>query len=550
MKKHFIILLSTIICFSCERDALSRLSMAEKLISSHPDSALCILRAIDRNSLKTPRVTAKYSLLMSAALDKNYIDISSDSLISSAVNYYSKHGGHKEKMLSWYYQGVCLKNAGELIPAMLAFEKAEGEATGLEEWLHFGLICRNKAALYNKSSNIAAAIEYWNKAISCFEKAGTDIYKAYAELSLATDYSNGMMYEKADSLIRNLETSFSDNPSICVLCSLRKAEILVQKESEMEKAVNLFRSVPRSRWSIQDYGFIAQAFERMGAKDSTDYWLSEGYRLCSDEPKMASLDYMRAFIEKQRGNDVDAFLLMKHAASVQDSLTRALLRQSVSGALVDYYKNESVSRDEKIRAMREHALLRIALGLLLTVLLMLVFFSSSLKKDRLLQEQMARLSLNEHELERISKEKACLVGALFSEKVDHLDKLCESFFILEDGQQKEKVLKQVKELASKIRSDDHLFLSLEKDLDRYCQGIMTKLRAQVPRIKGENLKIIMLFFAGFSNEMVYLILNKSSVESLKTVRSRFRKAILDAQAPDSVLFLKMLEIKRAAGRQK
>ena len=102
MKKHFIILLSTIICFSCERDALSRLSMAEKLISSHPDSALCILRAIDRNSLKTPRVTAKYSLLMSAALDKNYIDISSDSLISSTVNYYSKHGGHKEKMLFHY----------------------------------------------------------------------------------------------------------------------------------------------------------------------------------------------------------------------------------------------------------------------------------------------------------------------------------------------------------------------------------------------------------------------------------------------------------------
>ena len=156
---------------------------------------------------------------------------------------------------------------------------------------------------------------------------------------------------------------------------------------------------------------------------------------------------------------------------------------------------------------------------------------------------MARLALEEKERELLSRDKAHLVGSLFSEKVDHLDQLCESYFKSEEGVGQALVFKQVKELADKIRKDEGLFISLEKDLDRYCDGIMSKLRSQVPRIKEENLRIIMLFFAGFSYETVLIILNKNSIESLKTARSRFRKEIMDAHAPDSEFFLKMLVMK-------
>ena len=150
--KKILFIVSIIVFSCCERATPSSLHSAEALIGSHPDSALTLLRSIDRNSLRTPEEEAKYALLMSAALDKNYIDIQSDSLILKAVNYYSKHGDHADKMLSWYYHGICLKNAGQLIPAMIAFEKAEGEAVPLEDWLYLGLIYRNKAILFNQSN--------------------------------------------------------------------------------------------------------------------------------------------------------------------------------------------------------------------------------------------------------------------------------------------------------------------------------------------------------------------------------------------------------------
>lgn len=85
---------------------------------------------------------------------------------------------------------------------------------------------------------------------------------------------------------------------------------------------------------------------------------------------------------------------------------------------------------------------------------------------------------------------------------------------------------------------------MEKDLDRYCNNIMSALRKQVPRIKGENLKIISLFFAGFSYETIQFILRKNSTQSLRTARSRFRKEIIEAEAPDAESFIKMLDIKK------
>lgn len=543
MKSYLVLLTAFLYCSCCERAAVSNLRLAEDIISSYPDSALSILRTISPTNLKSQKTEAQYALLMSAALDKNYIDISSDSLILRAVNYYSKHGSPKEKMLSWYYEGICLKNAGELIPSMLAFEKAENEATHLEEWLYSGLIYRNKAALFNVSNNSAAAIDNWKKAIICFEKANADLYRAYAELSLAIDYSNESNFSIADSLINNLINTYPDNRSLLVNCYLRKAGLLVKEEIEPEQAIELFRKVPISRFAALDYGYLAQAFEMTGSRDSSDYWLEEGYRRFRSDKEVATLDYMKAYVEKRRKNFQEAFYLVDHAASVQDSVTRILLHQSVSSALQDYYKDDAALKRAEIRVMREQRSFGIVFSLLVVSVMMLIARSRTRQKDRVIKEQMARLALEEKERELLSRDKAHLVGSLFSEKVDHLDQLCESYFKSEEGVGQALVFKQVKELADRIRKDEGLFISLEKDLDRYCDGIMSKLRSQVPRIKGENLRMIMLFFAGFSYETVLIILNKNSIESLKTARSRFRKEIMDAHAPDSEFFLKMLVMK-------
>ena len=143
---------------------------------------------------------------------------------------------------------------------------------------------------------------------------------------------------------------------------------------------------------------------------------------------------------------------------------------------------------------------------------------------------------------RVSQENASLLGSLFSEKFNHLDKLSADYLYADSDKERMVAKKKFKDEIASMRAED-LFLSLETDLDRFCDGVMTKLKSQVPSIKGENRKLIALFFAGLPYSTVQLVMNSVSIESLKTARSRFRKEIRAANAPDEALFMRFLEMK-------
>lgn len=544
MKNAFLfpLILLTVV-LSCRSEVYYRLNRAETLLSQYPDSALYLLENIPKECLSSKKLDARYALLKSAALDKNYVDIASDSLTRKAVDYYSGRNDKRSEMLAWYYHALVLIHANSCLSAIIALEEAENLAITLNDNYQLGLILSNKGLVFKLTNNIPAAIECWRQAIECFDVADKVIYKAYAELDLAIDYINDRQFEKADSLLTYIRETY-DHKTLNYYCNVHQAGILVETDQAPETAIALYEATPTKYYSLQDYGYLATSYDSIYLLDSSDFWFNKGYSLCRNQADSASIDYMKAKVEVNRGHFKMAFNLIDHAATVQDSLTRILLQQSVNAAQRDYYKSETLLREEKIRTMRQRSVYGVVVGLLVLSLLATTTIALSRKKDRLLQEQMARLALDERELVRVNRDNAHLIGSLFSERIDHLDELCEAYFKAEDVKEKESIFKQVKNMAAMIRKDDSLFLSLERDLDRYCNNIMKKIRSQVPRIQGDNLRTILLFFAGFSYETVLIILNKNSIESLKMARSRFRKVIREAEAPDAEFFLQMLEMKK------
>ena len=67
-------------------------------METHPDSALALLKTIDQSSIIGKESKAKYSLLMSMALDKNYIDTTTFDIIQPAIDYYLSKGNADEKL--------------------------------------------------------------------------------------------------------------------------------------------------------------------------------------------------------------------------------------------------------------------------------------------------------------------------------------------------------------------------------------------------------------------------------------------------------------------
>ena len=534
----FLLSVAIIGCSSRQRRELTRI---EQLLYQYPDSALILLNRMDPEELSAPKDKARYALLLSMAYDKNYIDMKDDSFIRPAVDYYSIHQG-KYRMLSWYYYGLVLLNAHSYPAAIIAFEEAEKDAQLLKDSHSLGLINRNKANVFSLVNNHSEAIRYRKQAVSFFDKAQEVSYLSYAALSLAIDYLNNRDYDKADSLFNYIRNQYRDTVLIRY-CNLYQAGIMAELDKQPKTAISLYNRVSEKYYSMMDYGYKAISFEGLSQPDSANYCIEKGYSVCFNQADSASLDYMKSRVEMRRGNYSEAFRLVDHALSIQDSLTRILLQQSVSNAQRDYYQSETRLKEEKNKAIRQRfAFVVILSGFLVSILLM-AFIHRSRKTDSLLKDQLARLAFNERELDRVNRDNAHLLGSLFSEKIDHLDKMIDSYFKMESGKQKDLAFSHIKQQVSLIRSDEELFLSLEKDLDRFCNHIMAKLRGQVPEIKGENLKIITLFFAGFSYETTQFILSKNSVESLKTTRSRIRNMIKASSAPDKEVFLKMLEMK-------
>ncbi len=106
----FIIILTA--CNHTDTQLKGQLDLIDSIIEKDGGQAYKMLKGMNRDSISSKSEYARYSLLMSMAMDKNYIDITSDSIIAPAVEYYRKHGSNDHKMKALYYRGVVERNAG------------------------------------------------------------------------------------------------------------------------------------------------------------------------------------------------------------------------------------------------------------------------------------------------------------------------------------------------------------------------------------------------------------------------------------------------------
>lgn len=181
MKVLYTALLALLLFPSCRRqsgDIDSFLHNAESLMNEHPEDALSIIRHIDRRKIYSSASEARYALLYSQALDKNYVDVTSDSLTAVAVNYYDRHGTKHERAMAHYYQGRVYSNAGNFDAAIRSYSLAEDAASGTDDYYLLGLINSAIGNLHYEQYDLAEALARDRKAVDFFHRAGASYNEA------------------------------------------------------------------------------------------------------------------------------------------------------------------------------------------------------------------------------------------------------------------------------------------------------------------------------------------------------------------------------------
>ena len=143
----------------------------DSYIEARPDSALAVLEGIDKSDLTSKELEAKYALLLSQALDKNYIDLQSDSVIAPAVRYYENHGTPDERLKMYYYSGRIKQNSGDHEGAMERFVKGESYGDECTDKALLGRLYAAKQYVYQETINYPSAIPNAQLAADAFLEA-------------------------------------------------------------------------------------------------------------------------------------------------------------------------------------------------------------------------------------------------------------------------------------------------------------------------------------------------------------------------------------------
>ncbi len=274
-------ILSLLFLAACGTAYCPDLNKAEALMIDHPDSSLNILEKIRVERVRGRKNKAKYALLYSQALDKNYIDVESDSIIRVARDYYAHRGSNEERAQAFYYYGIVANNAGDIDEAMKAFIPARIYAEKTDNEYVKGLIYSAIGNLYYDQNSLAEAIKQFDRAEESFIKTGrlmnqfvTVYRKANIHNLLNNSQESLSNLQKAESLARQLnDTAQILNLNLSVVLWKIKNnynDYYAYKHSLFK----LYASYNNSNIPISHYIALGKLHSKLGDIDSANYYLT------------------------------------------------------------------------------------------------------------------------------------------------------------------------------------------------------------------------------------------------------------------------------------
>ena len=171
MKRLLFILAFAATLVACNRHSehWATITEMETIIEERPDSVLNVLQSIDTDELIGNEERAKHALLLSMAMDKNYIDRTDFEVLQPAIDYYKDNGSATDKLRMYYYQGRIYQNAGNDAASMEAFVKAISEGDESNDIL-------TKARTYFAQSHIYYSLYEWDNFIET-NKSAASLFK-------------------------------------------------------------------------------------------------------------------------------------------------------------------------------------------------------------------------------------------------------------------------------------------------------------------------------------------------------------------------------------
>lgn len=208
------ILLSMLLSCTGNKVYDHQLSKADSIMDIADDSAQIAIKMLDALKPEWSKFTKaqrmRYDLLYHKAMNKAYIDFTSDSTMLAVVDYYEHHGTANDKMLAYYILGCVYRDMHEAPMALEYYNKATEQADTAAQDCDYATLCR----VYSQMGVLFSKQYLPYQELFSFEKATHYAYKAHDTLNAIRYY-----YNKTGAY------TYLDNEDSAIIVNTRAAEL-------------------------------------------------------------------------------------------------------------------------------------------------------------------------------------------------------------------------------------------------------------------------------------------------------------------------------------
>lgn len=522
--------------FSCtdNSEAEKRLTSAEALMNQHPDSALAILQGIGRSSLSSDNGKARYALLMSQALDKNYIDTTTFDILQPAIDYYIDKGTPDEKLTTFYYQGRIYQNKGDEDNAMLSFINAR-EITGVTDTLTFAHLLVAQGVLYLRQYKTTDFVENNLEAAKLYGAIGRHTLEIGSYAKALNGYVTMNDRHAADSVMSiciPLTREYPDGEA-SLFPAILGYTIDFGSPDDIKAFLDNYGDFELDRDAAMDF---ARGYSKIGELDKA--WdmitsVSPGAHP-ADSLKYATV---KLDILERQGKYEEAFDLYRDYSAMLERYQKDLLTQD----LLFSDKKHQLEVDVLQERTQKERFVWIALGV---ILLLIIIYQMWVRKLRIEHEndllKIQTLQQNLFENGQKQNEAKERIQKLFQTRFHLLDGLASSYFeSKETGQEQKRIFAEVKESISNFSSDETI-TELTEIVNGYNNGLMDRFKADFPKLSKSRFRFALYLFCGFSLPSIS-IFTGMELRNVYVYKSRLKSLISGSDSPHKAEYLRYFE---------
>lgn len=522
--KLAIAVLSTLfmLTISCDRTDYSALHHASEIYASYPDSAISLLKEYDRFSMNKSE-SALYALVYTMSQDKKGMNVSHDSLIRIAYNYYRKYPSDAMYSRCCYYMAKYYKlvDSTKLAERLFYISAETANATGDHKTVCLAL---NKLCEMLKPHDPKKALMYADSILHIVDK-----YNDEDKSNIVYDYLNKGECLMMLSRFANADTIYDDALKVAI------------SSGSNDLMADVYQDISILHYVLCQYD-SALYYAKLSKRLCTHYDMSKDLELasCYVACDSSEIAYMLLDTIISHGNSITVYsvyyekLLMAisrrdtdNIRPLVDSTLKSIERMySEERKTVDDYCVSIISKETENMRLSETntymtAIFVVCIFFILSLLIVYILVSRSRQKAaQRIHDAELRTRESQHihamEMQRAEREHQDAMRAIEISNRDRQIEMMKNFLI-----SKIEVLDKLE--SSKNRRSGKVILEhqdwneIEMFLETTDHMFVTRLKERFPELSVKDMHLFMLLKLNIPNNVlaqIYGISEKSIKQKL------------------------------------